>query len=100
MGIGIPELIVIFLMVLLLFGPRKLPEIARTIGKSLGEFRKIADGSFLESLDSAHEDGAAMEPSRSFASPRSPEQEKSNHEGETGKEKTPNLSPQEEKRER
>jgi sec-independent protein translocase protein TatA len=98
MGIGIPELIVIFLMVLLLFGPRKLPEIARTIGKSLAEFRKIADGSFLESLDGAHEDGAAMEPSRSSPSPRSLEQ--SNHEGETGKESTPNLSPQEEKRER
>jgi len=44
MGIGFPELVVIFLVALILFGPRKLPEIGRTIGRSIGEFRKIAEG--------------------------------------------------------
>lgn len=33
----------IFIVALLVFGPRKLPEIGRTLGKALGEFRKATD---------------------------------------------------------
>ncbi len=39
-NIGFPELIVILLIVLLLFGAAKLPEIARSMGKSIQEFKK------------------------------------------------------------
>ena len=39
-GLGTPELIAIVLVVFLLFGAKKLPELARGIGKSLGEFKK------------------------------------------------------------
>jgi len=39
-NIGLPELLVILLIVLLLFGAAKLPEIARSIGKSMNEFKK------------------------------------------------------------
>jgi sec-independent protein translocase protein TatA len=42
MSLGTPELIVIFVLVLLLFGPNKLPELARSVGKGLREFRKIS----------------------------------------------------------
>lgn len=41
--IGYPELIVIFLIVLLLFGGKKIPEIARGLGKGIKEFRKARD---------------------------------------------------------
>jgi TatA/E family protein of Tat protein translocase len=41
--LGIPELILIFAVVLIVFGPRKLPEIGRTLGKALAEFRKATD---------------------------------------------------------
>jgi len=41
--IGYPELIVIFLIVLLLFGGRKIPEIARGMGKAIREFRNARD---------------------------------------------------------
>jgi len=99
MGIGIPELVVIFLMVLLLFGPRKLPEIARTIGKSLAEFRRIADGSFLESLERVQDSGAVAPTSISSGSFKPPEQENNDQEEGAGKESTCNLSPEEEKRE-
>lgn len=39
-GLGVPELILIFVVALVIFGPKKLPEIGRSFGKSLGEFRK------------------------------------------------------------
>ena len=42
-SLGIPELFLIFFVALIVFGPRKLPEIGRTLGKALGEFRKATD---------------------------------------------------------
>src|ERR1700729_3113043 len=38
--IGIPEMMAIFMIALLLFGPKKLPELGRTLGKALTEFRR------------------------------------------------------------
>lgn len=38
-----PELIMIFIVVLLLFGAKKLPELARGVGKSMGEFKKARE---------------------------------------------------------
>ncbi|HKN48358.1 MAG TPA: twin-arginine translocase TatA/TatE family subunit [Candidatus Polarisedimenticolia bacterium] len=49
-SIGGPELLVIFLVALLIFGPRKLPELGRAIGKGLAEFRKAA-ADLKETLD-------------------------------------------------
>ena len=42
-NIGLPELIVIMGLALLIFGPRKLPEIGRTIGKAVREFKKSTE---------------------------------------------------------
>src|SRR5436190_15568041 len=42
-SLGVPELILIFAVALVVFGPRRLPEIGRTLGKALGEFRKATD---------------------------------------------------------
>jgi TatA/E family protein of Tat protein translocase len=41
--IGGPEMMVIFIIVLLLFGAKKIPELARGLGKSLGEFKRARD---------------------------------------------------------
>lgn len=38
-GLGVPELILIFAVVLLLFGAKRLPEIARSMGKGIKEFK-------------------------------------------------------------
>ena len=42
-GIGMQELLVIGIVALLIVGPKKLPDLARTLGKSLNAFRKTAD---------------------------------------------------------
>ncbi len=42
-SLGLPELVLIFVVALLLFGPRKLPEIGRSVGKALGEFRRASN---------------------------------------------------------
>jgi len=41
--LGMPELILIFVVALLLFGPRKMPDIGRSIGRALGEFRRASN---------------------------------------------------------
>ncbi len=41
--LGMPEIVLIFVVALLLFGPRQLPQIGRTIGKALGEFRRASN---------------------------------------------------------
>lgn len=41
-GLGATELIFIFILALLIFGPKKLPQIGRTIGKGMAEFRRAS----------------------------------------------------------
>ena len=51
--LGTPELLLILLIVVLLFGARKLPDLARSLGKSINEFRK------------GREEGSSSEPTES-----------------------------------
>jgi len=42
-GIGMPELIIILIVALLVIGPKKLPDLAKSLGKGLAEFRRATD---------------------------------------------------------
>jgi sec-independent protein translocase protein TatA len=48
-GLGIPELIVIFIIALVVFGPKKLPELGKSIGRAMAEFKKASE-EFQESV--------------------------------------------------
>ena len=54
--IGMPEVIVIFLVVLLLFGSRRIPEIARSLGKASREFKNARDEIVTEAKKSVEKD--------------------------------------------
>lgn len=55
-GVGMQEMIVIFLIVLLLFGAKKIPELARGVGKGMGEFKK-AKQEFEREIKMGEEEG-------------------------------------------
>ena len=42
-SIGMPELIIIFVIALIIFGPRKLPELGKSLGKSIAEFKRASN---------------------------------------------------------
>lgn len=54
-GLGIPELIIIFVIALLIFGPKKLPDIGKSIGKAMAEFRKSTQ-EFKDSMETEMKD--------------------------------------------
>ena len=50
-GIGVPELVIILVIALVIFGPGKLPEVGRALGKGIGEFRKESKALTAEIID-------------------------------------------------
>jgi TatA/E family protein of Tat protein translocase len=42
-SVGLPELLIIFTIALIIFGPRKLPELGKSLGKSLAEFKRASN---------------------------------------------------------
>ena len=63
-GLGLPELIVILIILLLLFGSTKLPKLARSLGESAGELKKGVD-SVTKDSDSSSTKKSASKKSKS-----------------------------------
>jgi TatA/E family protein of Tat protein translocase len=65
--LGFPELIIIFAVALVVFGPRKLPELGRSLGKSLSEFKRASN-----ELRSTLDDEIRLEDRRAAAASQPP----------------------------
>ncbi len=63
MNLGMPEVLLIFFLALLLFGPKKLPELARGLGKALREFRKTVNEVEAEITENIRDDASRGGPS-------------------------------------
>jgi sec-independent protein translocase protein TatA len=61
-SLGMPELVIIFVIALIVFGPRKLPELGKSLGKSLAEFKRASN-----ELRSTLDDEIRMEDRRAAA---------------------------------
>ena len=74
MNLGMPEMIFIFLLALIIFGPKRLPEIGRQIGRALSEFKR-ASNEFKSQIESEIRDlefeeaNRIQPPARSAAPP-------------------------------
>jgi sec-independent protein translocase protein TatA len=77
--IGMPELVIIMVIALIIFGPRKLPELGRSIGRSLNEFKKASN-----ELRSTLDEEIRVEEQRSADRQRSPASEPSRPADEAG----------------
>jgi TatA/E family protein of Tat protein translocase len=76
-NLGMPELMMIMLLALLLFGPKKLPEIGKQVGKALGEFKRASNDlkrSIQDEMDKAKEglDPMSSDPPKPEPKPEPP----------------------------
>jgi sec-independent protein translocase protein TatA len=78
-GIGMPELIVILVILLIVIGPQKLPDLAKSLGKGLAEFRRATDDfkRNVEETAKAHEEEKEKIAQESIVTEKAPETEKS-----------------------
>ena len=81
-GIGMTELLVIFVLGLLVLGPKRLPELARSLGRSLAEFRRASNEMRREFMDVADEvriEPPSLEPTSEPGEPKPPDAEPAEH---------------------
>ena len=61
--LGVPEMIFIFVLALLIFGPKKLPELGRSLGKGMSEFRRASNelrGTFEREMNNMERESESL----------------------------------------
>jgi len=66
-GIGMPELIIIMVIALIVIGPHKLPELAKSLGKGLAEFKKASEDFQRNIQEEARKNEEKAEPPQQVA---------------------------------
>jgi sec-independent protein translocase protein TatA len=70
-GVGMPELLVILVVALLVLGPKRLPEIARSLGRGMAEFRR-ASNEFTRTLSASLDEPPPAPPAKSAGDAKAP----------------------------
>ena len=68
-GIGMPELIIIMVIALIVIGPHKLPELAKSLGKGLAEFKKASEDFQRNIREETRNSEEKVEPRQQVATP-------------------------------
>jgi TatA/E family protein of Tat protein translocase len=74
-SIGVPELIIIFVVALIVFGPKKLPELGKSLGKGLAEFRRASNelkNTIEEEVKAIEQETSTVTSTPSYPYPESP----------------------------
>ena len=66
-NIGFPEIVVLLVLALIIFGPKRLPELGKSLGKGIREFRGSISGENDEDEDEDHEDLRELQQSKAKA---------------------------------
>jgi sec-independent protein translocase protein TatA len=66
-GIGAPELIIILVIVLVLFGPKRLPQLGKSLGKTMKAIREGAEGKMADEDEEVDADATADAPKKTQA---------------------------------
>jgi Tat protein translocase TatB subunit len=92
-GIGLPELVVIFIVALIVLGPKRIPEVAQALGRGLAELRKATSGItdeirnaqiMIEEETRAAMRGTSVKPSAAPPAPGNPEPSSAPDDGTAG----------------
>ena len=59
-GIGVPELLIVLVIALIVLGPKKLPEVGRSLGRGMREFKDSVSGISLSADDDDDEDERSL----------------------------------------
>ena len=77
-GMGMGEWLIIFLIILLLFGAKRLPEIARSLGKATNEFKKAKD-ELTSYTETPSQPTYQQPPQQQYQQPAQPQQQSNNN---------------------
>jgi sec-independent protein translocase protein TatA len=67
-GIGLPELIIVLVILLVIFGPKRLPGLGRSLGSGMREFKDSITGRTKDEEDEEEDEVRALEPPRAVSS--------------------------------
>ena len=85
-GIGLPEMVLIFIVALLIFGPKKLPEIGKTLGKTIKSFQEASkefEAEIKKEIDTPSPAAEPAKPMEATIVDRDPPQLTEGHTGES-----------------
>ena len=74
-GVGAPELIIILVIVLVLFGPKRLPQLGKSLGKTMKAIREGAEGKMADDDEEVDADAPKKEPAKAESKPKADDEE-------------------------